>query len=297
MNILLHSTDLPSHQIRFQPSVSFIQRISSSMSMAYECGPVSILAQPLPPIYHQVWMQLTSLYITLQLHAGICWLTQINWGKMIPVTFTSMKQINLKQLWASQKQPILQENSSISKYLTKKLGKSIPTVLCIMPTNGAGQPLLSIDGSKIHASLPANSSHLRMLIFHITETAQSWRIPAPPPTPHHHRILSCIIAWAITTDTFCETIFLMFKGLFLKKGNKRALGACCTDSRKCRFAALFDLDFITCEDWEGNWLDFFFLSARQMVVLSKQASNPKELSPSVTIKLKKKKPKERHDHV
>lgn len=144
-----------------------------------------------------------------------------------------------------------------------------------MPTNGAGQPLLSSDESRIHASLPANSSHSRMLIFHITETAQSWRISATS------LILCCIIAWAITTDTYCETILLMFKGLVLNKGNKRALGACCTDSRKCRFAALFDLDFITCEDWGGNWLDFFFLCYTNSCFI-KAASNPEDLSLSLT---------------
>lgn len=183
--------------------------------------------------------------------------TQINWEKIFPVTFISMKQINLKQLWVSQKQLILQENSSISKYLTKKLGISIPTVLSRQQMAHVNHYFLLMDPKFMHHCQPI-CPIWGCSFFRSQKRPRAGGFPQPP-TPSPSPILCRIIAWAITTDTYCETILLMFKGLVLKKGNKRALGACCTDSRKRCFAALFDLDFITCEDWEGNWLDFFSL--------------------------------------
>lgn len=168
-----------------------------------------------------------------------------------------MKQINLKQLWASQKQPILQENGSISKYLTEKLGKSIPTVWSCQQMEQVNHYFLLMYPKFMHHWQPIRPIW-GCSFFTSQKRPRAGRFLQHPPPPLL-QILCCIIAWAITTDTYCETILPMLKGLFLKKRNKRALGACCTDSRKCRFAALFDLDFITCEDWEGTWLDFFFL--------------------------------------
>lgn len=148
-------------------------------------------------------MQLTSLYITLQLHAGICWLTQINWGKMIPVTFTSMKQINLKQLWASQKQPILRENSSISKYLTKKLGKSIPTVLSCQQTEQVNHYFLLMDPKFMHHCQP-----IRPIWGCSFFTSQKWPraggfLPPHPPNSILHNCLSNYnwhILWDYSSD-------------------------------------------------------------------------------------------------
>lgn len=168
-------------------------------------------------------MQLTSLCITLLLHSGICWLTQINWEKMIPVTFTSMKQINLKQLWASQKQPMLQENSSIIKYLTKKLGMSNLTVLSCQQMEQVNHYFLLMDPKFMH-----HCQSIRPIWGYSFFTSQKQpRAEGFPHTPSPHLyplpILCRIIAWAITTDTNWEIILLMFKWLFLKKRNKRPL--------------------------------------------------------------------------
>lgn len=84
----------------------------------------------------------------------------------------------------------------------------------LIPTHVTGQASLFLLVPSQHHHIPAPSS-LRMFILHFTE--EHWTLgTAPPPS-----ILSGIIAWTITTDTYCEVIRLKFKGLVLGEPNEK----------------------------------------------------------------------------